>query len=262
MDFFDFSEKTQKLIGSHLLVVLGAMIVEVCIYIGIIILLIRYCCPPRRIPDHVIHPTIINSQRQTLPVVTEDIRVRDRPIDRSKLYREWHTHPQNPVLTHKPLSEDDSRSDIPFSDIPISDNRSSTLATFASSYERRTAIVLRRLFPNHEFRKVRPNWLANDYPGRRHPIQNLELDFYCGELFLAVEVQGQGHNQHVEAWRRPNGKSPLIGQQFRDKKKRELCKARGVDLVEVWYHEDIETVLDNNPLILKAIRRAQKQSPS
>ena len=133
------------------------------------------------------------------------------------------------------------------------DDKSSS--SIDSSYERRTDVMLRKLFPHHEFKKVRPDWLLNDYPGHKTPAQPLELDFFCEPLMLAVEAQGQQHRFVVPTFHGTGAqaKRRLWGQQQRDKLKRERCEKRGVDLIEVWFDEDIETVLRNHPFIRKRL---------
>jgi very-short-patch-repair endonuclease len=128
----------------------------------------------------------------------------------------------------------------------------------ASSFEQRAGAVLRKLFPKHEFKKVRPEWLLNDYPGRKHPAQPLELDFFCEQLMLAVEVQGQQHRFIVPAFhgRGQQARKSWWAVQQRDKTKREICKKVGVDLIEVWFDQDIEHVLSSHPLILKRLHVA------
>lgn len=114
--------------------------------------------------------------------------------------------------------------------------------------------VLKKLFPHRRFQKIRPDWLVNDYPGRRHPVQNLELDFYNETELLAVEFQGRQHRECVPDFHK-NGTSSLWAQQQRDQRKRELCKRRGVDLIEVWFDTpDIERFLTSHPLIVTRIR--------
>jgi hypothetical protein len=138
---------------------------------------------------------------------------------------------------------------------PMSETKSLTIA---SSYERRTDATLRKLFPNHEFKKVRPEWLLNDYPGRKHPAQPLELDFFCERLMLAVEVQGEQHRFIVPAFHGEGeqARKALWAQQRRDQTKRDLCKKFRVDLVEVWFDQNIEHVLSSHPLIRQHLHSA------
>jgi len=118
--------------------------------------------------------------------------------------------------------------------------------------ERECGRVLHQLFPGHVFRKVRPDWLPNDFPGRRTKMRNLELDWYCPTLRLAVEYNGQQHSKVVKKWN-SHGLLSLQAQQARDAKKHAACVARGVTLIVVWYtvrHSHIESFLRTHPHII------------
>lgn len=83
------------------------------------------------------------------------------------------------------------------------------------------------------FVKVRPKWLTNPETGRA-----LELDCYCEELGLAVEVSGQFHSVYTPFYHgSPEG---FAKQLRRDKRKAEVCKERGITLFTVpyWEHGD------------------------
>lgn len=86
--------------------------------------------------------------------------------------------------------------------------------------------VVCRLLEGHLIlRHHRPDWL-----------EGLELDIFVPDLALAIEYQGQQHFHPVEAW---GGKAGLLGLQARDARKRELCRANSVALVEVDYTEPL-----------------------
>ena len=55
-------------------------------------------------------------------------------------------------------------------------------------YERSVKNLLSEILPGYVFEKVRPDFLKNPATGR-----NLELDLYCSELDLFVDVQGPEH---------------------------------------------------------------------
>lgn len=98
---------------------------------------------------------------------------------------------------------------------------------YGSRGEAVVASWLRTNMPDVVFRKVRPDWLRNPRTG-----QNLELDFYCDDLQLGIEVQGDQHYKYVPAFHR-RGVRDFQSQCARDTLKRKLCRTRGVALVEV-----------------------------
>lgn len=117
--------------------------------------------------------------------------------------------------------------------------------------------VLRHLFPQHAFVKVRPLWLMNDWPGRRTPPKPLELDLYCSELKLAVEYNGEQHYRVVPKFHGtgPEAETKLLAQQLRDLNKRTGCTEHGVELVIVRFDvHSVEQFLRAHPTILS--RRA------
>jgi hypothetical protein len=91
-------------------------------------------------------------------------------------------------------------------------------SSFVSRGERETGRALHDIFPHRVFQsQIRPDWLANDYPGRRHPVKNLELDFYCEEERLGVDYHGPQHREVVPDFH-PKGEKSLWAQKQRDKK--------------------------------------------
>jgi hypothetical protein len=79
------------------------------------------------------------------------------------------------------------------------------------------------------FYKIRPDFLKNEATGR-----NLEIDLFCKELNLAVEIQGIQHYKF-------SPKFHLTEQQFqeqqqRDQMKAHKCRQRGIKLIEIPYH--------------------------
>ena len=86
--------------------------------------------------------------------------------------------------------------------------------------------VLRRLFPNEAvLRHHRADWL-----------EGLELDVYLPDRRLAIEYQGQQHFHPIKAW---GGKRALTALRERDRRKAEICRMVGVELVTVDYTEPI-----------------------
>lgn len=93
-----------------------------------------------------------------------------------------------------------------------------------SKGELECAAVLCKLFPQHAFVKVRPPWLKNPETGC-----NLELDFYCAELKLAVEYNGMQHYQFTPLFHKTV--EDFEKQRQRDVLKAQLCRKAGVDLI-------------------------------
>lgn len=115
--------------------------------------------------------------------------------------------------------------------------------------------VLAQLFPKHAFISVRPDWLMNDYPGRKTPLRAMELDCYCEALNLAIEFNGQQHYFFVSKFHK--SQDQFYGQLARDRLKRDLCRRRGVDLITVRYDvPNIFEYLSTHPLILKRLPRS------
>ena len=82
--------------------------------------------------------------------------------------------------------------------------------------------VSRKVFDGYEVQhEARPGWL-----------ERLRLDIYVPALHLAIERQGQQHYAPVEFF---GGIKKFQQNVERDQRKRELCEANGVKLVEVRY---------------------------
>ncbi len=75
------------------------------------------------------------------------------------------------------------------------------------------------------FPRSYPAWLKSKEGYR------LELDGFCKKLGLAFEHQGRQHYEYSTYFHR--GRNSFKEQQSRDKQKRELCKSKGVSLIEI-----------------------------
>ena len=99
-----------------------------------------------------------------------------------------------------------------------------------SKGERECKEVMKAIYPNYEFRKVRPSFLKNPKTKR-----NLELDLYNEDLKLAIEFNGQ---QHYEFISRFHGTQKRYHEQvYRDELKKKLCEKEGICLIVVRYDE-------------------------
>lgn len=88
-------------------------------------------------------------------------------------------------------------------------------------------ILTKGLFPRHEVKRhFRPKWL-----------ELLELDIFLPEINLGIEFQGQQHYQSIEAW---GGEEAYQALRKRDERKKALCKANNVHLVEVRFDEPLD----------------------
>ncbi len=87
-------------------------------------------------------------------------------------------------------------------------------------------VLLRRELPNYIFKKVRPSWLVNPKTGHK-----MELDFYCKELKLAIEINGRQHYEYIPYFHKT--KENFKKQLERDKAKKKICSREGVHLIEI-----------------------------
>lgn len=100
-----------------------------------------------------------------------------------------------------------------------------------SRSERFARLHFERLF-NEQFPSCRPKWLTSSRGNR------MELDGYCQKLKLAFEYHGMQHFVHKERYHRHPG--ALAQRQSDDQRKRDLCKANGVYLIEISYEVPID----------------------
>ena len=94
----------------------------------------------------------------------------------------------------------------------------------SSRSETQMCDILKKIYPENTFIKIRPDWLKNDTGS------NLELDAYCEELKLAFEYNGLQHEQFCEFFHN-NDIENFKNQQLRDKKKIELCLEHKIKLI-------------------------------
>ncbi len=87
--------------------------------------------------------------------------------------------------------------------------------------ELRMRQLVRRMFPDAGFTRVRPTWLI----GSRG--KSLELDIFSERMEFAIEVQGPHHFQPI------HGDEALVQQVARDVWKRARCAERGIRLLVV-----------------------------
>lgn len=104
--------------------------------------------------------------------------------------------------------------------------------TLDSQGEQELYLYLRDIFPDNNFEKVRPDWLKNPLTGH-----NMELDFYCEELRLAIEYQGIQHYKFSKQFHQNDAN--FAAQLQRDEFKRKICQERGITLLEISYKDNI-----------------------
>jgi hypothetical protein len=89
--------------------------------------------------------------------------------------------------------------------------------------------ILKRIYPDHEFIKVRPDFLKYPQTGR-----NLELDFYCKDLNLCVEYNGKQHYKYVKFFHNSDP-NKFEQQRARDAFKKKRCAELGITFIEIPY---------------------------
>lgn len=103
--------------------------------------------------------------------------------------------------------------------------------------------VLEKLF-NVEFVNTRPSWLRN----RR--CNKLEIDCYNAKLKIGLEYQGKQHYEYVPFFHKSI--KDLERQKEHDQIKRDLCRKRGVLLIEIKYTTKLKDIENK---IIKKLRR-------
>lgn len=101
-----------------------------------------------------------------------------------------------------------------------------------------------------KFPSQKPRWLINSCGNR------MQLDGYCARLRLAFEYHGQQHFKSVPYFQR--NQHSFSRRRSDDQRKRELCRARGIRLIEVPFEI---TVGRMKGYILRECRRAGVRIP-
>lgn len=112
--------------------------------------------------------------------------------------------------------------------------------------ETELGVLLKKLFPKHRWLNgERPVW--NKSPHSEYP---LELDWWCPELELAIEYNGEQHYMLVPKYH-PYREESLRLLKERDVQKVENCIAHGTVLISVpyWRKNDMERFLLSQPPI-------------
>lgn len=119
-------------------------------------------------------------------------------------------------------------------------------------------VIISSFYPDAVY-QYRPNWLNKQ-----------SIDIYIPSLLIGIEYQGVQHYKPIEHF---GGEEHFQQQQENDRKKKQLCKDNGVNLIEWPYHREVsETEVrkvlnispdiipqrNNPPLYIKT----QKKSPS
>lgn len=69
----------------------------------------------------------------------------------------------------------------------------------------------------------------------------LRFDFYIPDLNLLIEAQGRQHYESIEYF---GGQEKLDRQQRKDQIKRDYCSANNINLLEIRYDDDLESIID------------------
>ena len=130
-------------------------------------------------------------------------------------------------------------SQIKYRDKKIEEIKEIKVKEKISNGEKTVNEILVELFSGYKFTKVRPSWLKNDITGK-----NLELDFYCEELKLAIEFQGQQHYDHTPYFHGEGetGDKNYASRLQRDFDKKKICKGHDITLIEIKYDENKEEI--------------------
>ena len=111
----------------------------------------------------------------------------------------------------------------------ITDSESNIYYAFENKGKRESHIrhILQNMFQK-PFASTRPKWLTNPNTKRK-----LEIDCYCEELRLAVEIQGQQHYSFIPHFHKTY--DVFLKQQERDLMKAKMIVDRGIRLIYVPY---------------------------
>jgi hypothetical protein len=92
----------------------------------------------------------------------------------------------------------------------------------------------------YKFNKVHPKWL-----------NGLELDGYCEILNIAFEYQGRQHVEYVYHFHR--NAEDFTKQKERDQKKRQICREREINLIEIPHKYSCKNPIEMNEYISQII---------
>ena len=102
-----------------------------------------------------------------------------------------------------------------------------TSPSLGSKGEEAAQAALQQIFGQQfPFTKVRPPWLTNPRTGRA-----LELDLFCADLKLGLEIDGLHHNVYPNNFHK--SRDQFNDQVYRDRLKDSLCDKMGVRLVRI-----------------------------
>jgi len=88
------------------------------------------------------------------------------------------------------------------------------------------ANIVKNIFPSRDIlRNYRPEWL-----------EGLELDVFVSDKNIGFEYQGQQHYRPMKHW---GGEEAFKRGLERDERKRHICKALGVELIEISYRDPL-----------------------
>jgi len=112
-----------------------------------------------------------------------------------------------------------------------------------SKSEKCLSKLLEGIFPDNKFIKIKPDWIKNKQDN------NLELDFYCEYLKLALEYQGIQHEQYHEFYHKGDINN-FYKQQEHDRIKKKECEKKGIKLICIPSKYDYTNPLDMCEYIL------------
>lgn len=104
--------------------------------------------------------------------------------------------------------------------------------------------IIKKVLPYHKILyRYKPLWL-----------KRMELDVFIPSENIGIEYQGIQHFKPIDFF---GGEETYIEQVKRDKLKKEICRNRGVTLIEIYYDEHLSTELIKNKLINAGIKIIQ-----
>ena len=90
--------------------------------------------------------------------------------------------------------------------------------------------LIKNIFQGLEVRyRFKPKWL-----------RRMELDVYVPKVKLGFEYQGQQHFKPIELF---GGEQAFIEQVKRDALKKKICADRGIEIIYVYYDEELSEKL-------------------